>query len=234
MSKKDLGVVPAVYPMPVLIVAAYDKGGKVNTMNAAWGMICDMDKIALFISEGHKTTKNILETKAFTVAIADKAHMDVADYFGIASGNNTPDKFERTGYTAVKSQHVNAPIIDEFPVTMECELAEIVSTETMYCIVGKIANVVAEEAVLSENGKGDPAKLNARIFDQFQSGYYVRRKGRSGSHSCKRSKPGSEQSAPRAQSIFDPAVDFACKRHSISEHSKVMAIAVTAIMVARP
>ena len=121
MAKKDLGVVPAVYPMPVLIVAAYDKDGK-----------------------GHKTTKNILETKAFTVAIADKAHMDVADYFGIASGNNTPDKFERTGYTAVKSQHVNAPIIDEFPVTMECELAEVVSTETMYCIVGKIANKIGQ------------------------------------------------------------------------------------------
>ena len=173
MAKKDLGVVPAVYPMPVLIVAAYDKDGKVNAMNAAWGMICDMNKIALFISEGHKTTKNILETKAFTVAIADKAHMDVADYFGIASGNNTPDKFERTDYTAVKSQHVNAPIIDEFPVTMECELAEVVSTETMYCIVGKIANVAAEKAVLSENGKVDPAKLNALIFDQFQSGYYI-------------------------------------------------------------
>lgn len=173
MAKKDLGVVPAVYPMPVLIVAAYDKSGKVNAMNAAWGMICDMDKIALFISEGHKTTKNILESKAFTVAIADKAHMDVADYFGIASGNNTPDKFARTGYMAVKSQRVNAPIIDEFPVTMECELAETVSTETMYCIVGKIINVVADEAVLSENGKVDSAKLNALIFDQFQSGYYV-------------------------------------------------------------
>ena len=173
MSKKDLGVVPAVYPMPVLIVAAYDKGGKVNAMNAAWGMICDMDKIALFISEGHKTTKNIFVSKAFTVAIADKAHMDVADYFGIASGNNTPDKFARTGYTATKSQHVNAPVIDEFPVTMECSLAEVVSTETTYCIVGKIANVVADEAVLSDNGKVDPAKLNALIFDQFQSGYYV-------------------------------------------------------------
>ena len=173
MAKKDLGVVPAVYPMPVLIVAAYGKDGKVNAMNAGWGMICDMDKIALFISEGHKTTKNILETKAFTVAIADKAHMDVADYFGMASGNNTPDKFARTGYTAVKSQHVNAPIIEEFPVTMECELAEVVSTETMYCIVGKIANVVADETVMSKNGKVDPAKLNALIFDQFQGGYYV-------------------------------------------------------------
>ncbi len=173
MAKKDLGVVPAVYPMPVLIVAAYDKSGKVNAMNAAWGMICDMDKIALFISEGHKTTKNILETKAFSVAIADKAHMDVADYFGIATGNKTPDKFERTGCKAVKSRHVNAPVIEEFPVTMECELAEVVSTKTMYCIVGKIANVVAEEAVLSENGKVDPAKLNALVFDQFQSGYYA-------------------------------------------------------------
>ena len=187
MAKKDLGAVPAVYPMPVLIVAAYDKSGKVNAMNAAWGMICDMDKIALFISEGHKTTKNILETKAFSVAIADKAHMDVADYFGIASGNNTPDKFERTGYTAVKSQHVNAPLIDEFPVTMECELAEVVSTETMYCIVGKIVNVVADEAVLSENGKVDPAKLNALIFDQFQSGYYI--SGEKVGQACNAGKP---------------------------------------------
>ena len=171
--KKNLGVVPAVYPMPVLMVAAYDENGTVNVMNAAWGMICAMDKIALFIDEDHKTTQNLLKTKAFTVSIADRAHMDVADFFGIATGNKMPDKFARTGYTAVKSQRVNAPIIDEFPVTMECELAEVVSTETMYCIVGKIANVVADEAVLSENGKVDPAKLNALIFDQFQSGYYV-------------------------------------------------------------
>ena len=132
-----------------------------------------MDKIALFIDEDHKTTQNLLKTKAFTVSIADRAHMDVADFFGIATGNKMPDKFARTGYKATKSQHVNAPVIDEFPVTMECSLAEVVSTETMYCIVGKIANVVADEAVLSENGKVDPAKLNALIFDQFQNGYYV-------------------------------------------------------------
>ena len=162
--KKDLGVVPAVYPMPVLMVAAYDEHGRVNVMNAAWGMICDMDKIALFIGEGHKTTQNILKTKAFTVSIADRDHMDVADYFGIATGNKTPDKFERTGYHAVRSNRVNA---------MECELAEVVETETMYCIVGKIVNVAAEENVLSENGKVDPMKLNALIFDQFQNGYYV-------------------------------------------------------------
>ena len=163
--KKDLGIVPAVYPMPVLMVAAYDEHGRVNVMNAAWGMICDMDKIALFIGEGHKTTQNILKTKAFTVSIADRDHMDVADYFGIATGNKTPDKFERTGYHAVRSSRVNAPVIDEFPVAMECELAEVVETETMYCIVGKIVNVAAEENVLSENGKVDPMKLNALIFD---------------------------------------------------------------------
>lgn len=171
--KKDLGIVPAVYPMPVLMVAAYDEHGRVNVMNAAWGMICGMDKIALFISEGHKTTQNILKTKAFTVSIADSDHMDVADYFGITTGNKTPDKFERTGYHAVRSSRVNAPVIDEFPVTMECVLAEVVETETMYCIVGRIVNVAAEENVLSENGKVDPMKLNALIFDQFQNGYYV-------------------------------------------------------------
>ncbi len=171
--KKDLGVVQAVYPMPVLMVAAYDEAGKVNVMNAAWGMICAMDKIALFIDEDHKTTQNLLKTKAFTVALADRAHMDVADFFGIASGNKMDDKFERTGYHAVKSGHVNAPIVEEFPVVMECELAEVIDTDHMYAIVGKIVNVAAEEAVLDEQGKVDPTKLEALIFDQFRHGYYV-------------------------------------------------------------
>ena len=171
--KKDLGLVQAVYPMPVLMVAAYDEHEKVNVMNAAWGMMCDMDKIALFIDEDHKTTQNILLSRAFTVSLADRDHMDVADFFGIATGNKMPDKFERTGYTAIKSQHVQAPIIDEFPVVLECELAEVVNTEHMYAIVGKIVNVAAEESVLSERGKIEPGKLNALIFDQFQHGYYV-------------------------------------------------------------
>ena len=171
--KKNLGVVQAVYPMPVLMVAAYDENGKVNVMNAAWGMICNSDRIALFIDEDHKTTQNLLKTKAFTVALADRAHMDVADFFGIASGNKMEDKFERTGYHAVRSAFVNAPIIEEVPVVMECELAEVTSTESMYAIVGRIVNTAAEEGVLGENGKVDPAKLDALIFDQFQHGYYV-------------------------------------------------------------
>ncbi|RRD94175.1 flavin reductase family protein [Clostridiales bacterium COT073_COT-073] len=170
--RKDLGKLPAIFPMPVLMVAAYDEKGKVNVMNAAWGTMCDMDKVLLILDENHKTTKNIRQVKAFTVSLADKEHMDVADFFGIASGNKMEDKFERTGYTAIKSSLINAPIIEEFPVTMECELAEIVETENMYAIVGRLVNVSAEEKVLSENGKIDPGKLNALVFDAFQSGYY--------------------------------------------------------------
>ena len=171
--RKDLGVQPAVFPMPVLMIAAYDENGVVDVMNAAWGMISGHDKIALFIDEDHKTTKNIRKVKAFTVSIADRDHMDVADFYGIASGNTMPDKFEKSGYHAEKSTHVNAPIVTEFPVTLECELAEIVETENLHAVVGTIVNVSADEKVLSENGKVDPLKLNALIFDQFQSGYYV-------------------------------------------------------------
>lgn len=171
--KKNLGVVPAVYPMPVLMVAAYDENEKVNVMNVAWGQICDSDKIILFIGEGKKTWLNINASKAFTVALADEQHMDVADFFGIASGNKIDDKFERTGYHAVKSDKVYAPIVEEFPVVMECELLEVLNTEYVSGIVGKIVNVKAEERVLSEKDKIDPAKLQALMFDQFQNGYYV-------------------------------------------------------------
>lgn len=159
--------------MPVLMVAAYDENGTVNVMNAAWGMICGHDKIALFIDERHKTTKNIRTSKAFTVSLADKDHMDAADFYGIATGNKMPDKFVKSGYHAEKSAHVNAPIITEFPVALECELAEVVENENLHAVVGKIVNVSADEKVISDNGKIDPMKLNALIFDQFQAGYYV-------------------------------------------------------------
>ena len=171
--KKDLGVIPAVYPMPVLMIAAYDENGKVNVMNAAWGQICDMDKIILFLGEDRKTLANVKVSKAFTVSIADRAHMKEADFFGIASGNTMEDKFERTGLTAVKSDKVNAPIINEFPVVMECELEQEIDTDTFHAIVGTIVNVKAEENVLAENGKVDAARLDAILFDQFQNNYYT-------------------------------------------------------------
>ena len=114
-----------------------------------------------------------MTTKAFTVTLASKNHMDVADFFGIASGNTMKDKFERTGYTAVKSAFVNAPIIEEFPVVMECELEQVIENDTFYAIVGTIINTSAEESVLDETGKIEPAKVNALIFDQFKLGYYT-------------------------------------------------------------
>ena len=171
--KKDIENKLAVFPMPVLMIAAYDENGVVNVMNAAWGMISDMDKITLFIDEDHKTTKNIRAVKAFTVSIADKNHMAEADFFGIATGNKMPDKFERSGLHATKSSHVNAPIIEEFPVAMECELLEIVQTENLHAVIGKIVNACADEEIVDEKGKVDPSQINALIFDQFQNGYYV-------------------------------------------------------------
>lgn len=170
--KKDIETKIAVFPMPVLMIAAYDESGKVNVMNAAWGMICAEDKIALFIDEDHKTTKNIRVVKAFTVSLADVKNIAEADFFGIATGNKMADKFERTGFHATKSSHVNAPIIEEFPVVMECELAEIVETENLHAVVGKIVNAQVEENILDEKGKVDPSKINALIFDQFQNDYY--------------------------------------------------------------
>lgn len=171
--KRDLGIVPAVYPMPVLMVATYDEDGVVDVMASSWAMICEPDQIALFLDRKRKTTANILKNRAFTVSIADRAHMEAADYFGIVSGERVKDKFERSGLTAIRSTHVNAPIIDEFPVVMECELAEVVDTEYIYCLVGKIRNTQADERVLSEKGKIDPSQCDSLIYDELQHGYYI-------------------------------------------------------------
>lgn len=170
--KKDLGPVDAVFPMPVLVVAAYDENEKVNVMNAAWGMICEEGYIILFIGEGKKTWLNIMQSKAFTVSLADEANVEAADFFGIASGNRINDKFERTGYHAYKSDKVNAPIIEEFPVVMECEFVEHLKDNYVSGIVGKIVNVKANEDVLGERGRIDPQKLNALSFDPFLKWYY--------------------------------------------------------------
>ena len=171
--KKNLGPQMAVYPMPVLMIATYGEDGTVDVMNAAWGMICAENKIALFLDEEHKTTKNILARKAFTVSLADKAHMDAADFFGMVSGNSVPDKFGRTGYKALKSEFVDAPVIDEFPLVMECELADIIERGNVYAVIGEIKNTAADETVLKADGSVDPAKLEALVFDPFGSGYYT-------------------------------------------------------------
>lgn len=170
--RKNFGKFPGLFPMPVLMVAAYDEDGTPCVMNAAWGMISARDKITLFIDEDHKTTKNIHLSKAFTVSLADEDHMVEADFFGIATGNKMPDKFARSGMTAKKSEFVNAPVICEFPIAMECELIEIINTENTHAIVGRIVNTSADEKVLGEDGKVVPDKIKALTFDQFRAGYY--------------------------------------------------------------
>ena len=170
--KKDLGVQPYLFPMPVLMIATYGENEKVDVMNMAWGGICSNNMVALNISEGHKTTKNIKKRGAFTLSVADTEHLDESDFFGIASGNKMEDKFERTNMHAVKSTKVDAPIIEEYPITLECKVAEIQNESYGTRVLGEIVNVIADEKVLDENGKVDPTKLNAFVFDQYQNGYY--------------------------------------------------------------
>lgn len=171
--KKDLGVQPALYPMPVLMIATYNEDGTVDVMNMAWGGICSHDMVALNISRGHKTTKNIEARGAFTLSVADVAHLDESDYFGIASGNKVADKFERSGMTATRSERVDAPVVNEYPLTLECSVVEMQEQPYGLRVLGRIENVLAEESVLGGDGKVDPAKLGAFAFDQFQSGYYA-------------------------------------------------------------
>lgn len=170
--KKDLGVNPFTFPMPVLMIATYGENDKVDVMNMAWGGVCADNMVALNISEDHKTTKNIEERKAFTLSIADTDHLEESDFFGIASGNRMEDKFEKTGMHAIKSKNVDAPIIDEYPLTLECKVVEMQNQPYGLRVLGEIVNVVADENVLDENGKVDASKLNAFVFDQFRNGYY--------------------------------------------------------------
>lgn len=169
--RKNFGVKTWMYPMPVLIVAAYDAEGKPNAMNAAWGGIHTDNMVGICLSEGHKTTQNILATKAFTVSMATADCIEACDYVGLVSGNKEPDKFAKAGFHAVKSEVVNAPLIRELPMTLECELISY-DAETCY-MVGRIVNVSADEAVLDEHGKIDPAKLKPITYDPVNHHYLI-------------------------------------------------------------
>ena len=169
--RKNFGSKPWSYPQPVFIVAAYDENGAPNAMNAAWGGIDYDDQINLCLAADHKTTANILATKAFTVSMATEARLIACDYVGIVSGNKEPDKFEKAGFHATKSEFVNAPIIEELPMTIECELVSY--DEEMCHMVGKIINVSADESILNGKGKIDPAKLRPIIFDPCNNDYLV-------------------------------------------------------------
>lgn len=171
--KRSLKPSPFLAPMPVLMIATYGPDGTVDVMNMAWGGICGTDKVALNITETHRTVANIKERRAFTIAVADVAHVQEADFFGIATGNRMADKFERSGLTAARSEHVDAPVIEEFPLTLECEVLEAGESVSGYRVVGRIVNVLADETVLSADGAPDITKVNPLIFDQFHNDYYA-------------------------------------------------------------
>ena len=169
--RKNFGIKPAVYPMPVFIIAAYGEDGKANAMNAAWGGISEENEISICISEDHKTTTDILYSKAFTVSIADAYHVAECDYVGIVSGNDVPDKLEKAGFTVTKREFVDAPIINELSMSLECKLK---SYDPETCrLVGEIVNVSADENVLNEKGKIDPKKLKPITYDPMNHKYLV-------------------------------------------------------------
>ncbi len=111
--RKNFGAKPLTYPQPVYIIATYGEDGTPDAMNAAWGGISEQNEISLCLSAGHKTVKNILKRRAFTVSMAEAGHITACDYVGLVSGNKTPDKFTRAGFHAVKSEFVDAPLIEE-------------------------------------------------------------------------------------------------------------------------
>ena len=166
MMRKDFGAKPCLYPQPVLIIGTYSEDGTPNAMNAAWGGICGANKIMIDLS-AHKTTDNILRNKEFTVSVADETHMIEADYVGIVSANKVPDKLEKAGLHTVKSKFVNAPIIEEFPIALECRLLR--ATEDG--IVGEILNASIDERVLNEDGSLNTEKLGAISFDTLNAAY---------------------------------------------------------------
>lgn len=169
--RTKLKLTEGIFPMPVLMIATYNEDGSVNVMNAAWGTMVERDIVALNLSEGHKTVQNIKARGAFTVSIADAAHVVEADYFGVESGNKVSDKLARSGLTAGRAEAVDAPVINEFPLCLECEFIEYQGGEYGCGVIGRVVNVTADERVMSD-GKVDISRVDAIAFDPYTHGYY--------------------------------------------------------------
>ena len=167
--RKNFSAKAMCYPMPVYIIATYGADGTPNAMNAAWGGISEETEISICVSQDHKTTENILARRAFTVSMATAQYMAACDYVGIVSGNQEPDKFAKAGFHATRSQFVDAPLIDELPMAVECEL---ISYDPETCrLVGRIVNVCAEDPILGDNGKVDVDKLQPITYDPMNHHY---------------------------------------------------------------
>lgn len=168
--KKDLGAKTYLYPMPVLMIATYNEDGTADVMNAAWGGISDVNQISICLTESHKTVKNIKRTGAFTVSVADADHVAECDYLGIVSANNEPKKVEKAGFSVSKSKFVDAPVINELKMALECKLVS--RNDETGITIGQIVNVSADENVMTD-GKIDPAKLRPITFDPVNNAYLV-------------------------------------------------------------
>ena len=160
----------AVAPVPVLIIGSYDENGVPDAMNAAWGGQCGYHEVALNLSTGHKTTENIRKTNAFTVSIGTEDTLLISDYVGIVSGHKE-NKLAKLGLSFSKSQFVNAPVIDIYPLTLECEVISINNELGETRIVGRVINIQADESSIDENGHIDYSKLRPLFYDSETRGY---------------------------------------------------------------
>ena len=168
--RKDLGPQTLMFPMPVLIIGSYDENGNPNAMNAAWGGIYDYNQIMICLS-AHQTTDNIKKNKAFTVSFATVETVTASDYVGIVSQKNEPNKIAKSGLIPEKASKVNAPIFTNYPVTLECEVVDIINEgEGGGNIIGNIVNVSVDESVLTD-GKLDLKKLHIIAFDPSSAKY---------------------------------------------------------------
>lgn len=171
--KKDLGVKPYTYPMPTLMIGTYNEDDSVDVMMMAWGGVCAENMVALNLEADHKTVANLRQRKAFTLAVPGVDTLKESDFFGIATANKMPDKFARSGLHAVKSKNVDAPVIEEYPLTLECVVEKFEDEPYGLRVLGRIVNTLADEKVLDAKGKVDAGKLHAFAFDQMGSGYYA-------------------------------------------------------------
>ena len=170
---KDFGVHPFLFPMPVYMIGTYNEDDSVDSMAMAWGGICAENMVALNLEEDHKTVANLKAHGAFTLSVPGIDTLAASDYMGIASANKFPDKFVHTGLHAVKSSRVDAPVITEYPLTLECRVIEMQQQPYGLRVLGEIVNVMADERVLDEKGKIDCGKLNTFVFDQMRNDYYA-------------------------------------------------------------
>ena len=168
---KSFGVKPWMLPQPVLIIGTYNEDGTPNVMNAAWGGQWDRGEIMISMG-AHATTKNLARCADFTVAFATKETMVVSDFVGIVSAKNDPDKMKKTGWTAVKSENVNAPVFTDFPMTLECRIKhKIDESEEGYYIVAEVVNILVDEKCLTEDGQPDVQKMQLITYEPVSHSY---------------------------------------------------------------